>query len=33
MPQVRFPGESIEQRRARALRERVHDSSAWSPSR
>jgi signal transduction histidine kinase len=25
MPQVRFPGESIEQRRARALRERVHD--------
>jgi len=25
MPQVRFPGESLEQRRARALRERVHD--------
>jgi signal transduction histidine kinase len=25
MPQIRFPGESIEQRRARALRERVDD--------
>ena len=25
MPQIRFPGETLEQRRARALRERVHD--------